>query len=213
MSFIISGAISGIFGWLEENITFDNYWKWKKIVEYMQILKDNNAAQNDCGFNNLFLEWDGFIMADKYGWLNVGNSYIMVSYKKDKNKIIATVSFEKLVEIDYLFGLGSVGSEEWSYVDEEIEINEDQIYFGVFSPINKLCHPIKVTKITIEDETTKIRQGFQLESIKTELITFFLSNIKHAELFFEKVLFYIRINKLKTLKSIESKPSKPSLKF
>lgn len=208
MSFIISG----IYGWLADNISTDNYWKWKKIVEYMQILKDNNAAQNDCGFNNLFLEWDGFIMADKYGWLNLGNSYIMVSYKKDKNKIIATVSLEKFVEIDNLFGLGSVGSEEWSYVDEEIEINEDQIYFGVFSPINKLCNPIKVTNI-IQDQITKIRQGFQLKSVKTELKTFFSSRLKYAELFFEKVLFYIRINKLKTLKNIETKPSKPSLKF
>jgi hypothetical protein len=212
MSSIISGAISGIFGWLADNISGDKYWTWKQIVEYMQILKDNNAAQNDCGFNNLFLEWDGFIMADKYGWLKIGDSYVMVSYKRDKQKIIATVYLEKLLEIEGIFGLGSVGSEEWSYVDEEIEIDEDQIYFGVFSPINKLCHPIKVTNISV-DENTRIRQPFLVESIKTEFITFFLSTLKYAELFFEKVLFYIRINKLKTLKNIESKPSKPSLKF
>lgn len=209
MSFIISG----IFSWLAENISGDNYWKWKKIVEYMQILKDNNAAQNDCGFDNLFLEWDGFIMADKYGWLNLGHSYLMVTYEKDKeNKIIVTVSFDKCIDSEAFIPLANLSSKEWSYekdLDEKITVNKDQIYFGVFSPINKLCHPIEVTNIPV-DENTRIRQGFQLDYISTALKTFFLSRLKYAELFFEKVLFYIKINKLKTLKSIHTKPS---LKF
>ena len=208
----MSLIISGIFGWLKENITGKIYWKWKKIVEYMQILKDNDAAMNDCGFKNLFLEWDGFIMADKYGWLNLGDSYLMVPYKKNKKKIIVTVSFDKYEEIDDLFGFGGVGSEEWSYekeLDQEITVNEDQIYFGVFSPINELCHPITVTEIPVADNT-RIRQGFEFRDITTELKTFLSARLNYVELFFEKVLFYIKINKLKTLKNIHTKPS---LKF
>lgn len=199
--------------WIKSFISLDKYFKWKKIVEYMQILKDNEAAVDDCGFDSLFSEWDAIIMADKYAWLNLGNKYLMVPYKKKGNDFEVTISFEVYEDNGDFFSFGGVGSTEWSYeeeLDQEITVKKDQLYFGVFSPINTLCTK-KISLTTIkEQENTRIRQGFLFQDISTELLSFFTSQLSFVEYFFDKVLFYIKINKITTLNNINSKPN---LKF
>lgn len=209
--------ITGIFDDIKKTLTFENYWKWKKIVEFMQILKDNNAARDDCSFKNLFTEWDSFIMAGSYGWLNIGDlnkpNYLMVPYKEIGDKIVVTLYFESCQEIEGIFGLGSISPMEWTYdntLDRKMEVTEDQIYFGVFSPVNKLCNPITPVNIKTPPDDQRLIQGFQMNYISTALFTFLNAKLNYVELFFEKVMFYIKLNKMQTLKSIDNKPS---LKF
>lgn len=209
--------ITSLFDEIKKTLSLDNYWKWKKIVEYMQILKDNNAARNDCSFKNLFSEWDSYIMANSYGWLNIGDlkkpNYLMVPYQKVKNKIVVKLYFESFKTIVRSFAYAYISPDEWVYdksLDRVIEVSADQIYFGVFSPVNKLCNPIKTVEIKNLAENQRLIQGFQMNYISTALISFLKAELNSVELFFEKVLFYIKLNKMQTLKSIDNKPS---LKF
>lgn len=200
-------TLNGLFG-------INAYWEWKKIIHYMQILKDNKKViDNDCTFKKLFKEWDSFILADKYAYVKYNDQHHMVKYKTKGNeykKHTLQITIQKKEQIDGILTFGMGETEDVWRDDREIEVsvNEKNIFKGIFKPADELCSSID----DISEYINNIKMDKKNERIKNEtdyyvmLKNYFIQQARYPSYFFEKIKFYMKVYNLEVR-------HQPALKF